>query len=32
MDVPELVKHATGRPLSAGAYLRYLERKYLADW
>ncbi len=32
MDVPGLVKHATGRPLSAAAHLRYLERKYLSDW
>jgi Zn-dependent M32 family carboxypeptidase len=23
---------ATGRPLSAAAYLRYLERKYLTEW
>jgi carboxypeptidase Taq len=32
LDVPGLVKHATGRPLSASAYLRYLERKYLSEW
>ena len=32
MDVPELVRHATRKPLSASAYLRYLERKYLLDW
>jgi carboxypeptidase Taq len=32
MAVPELVKHATGKPLSAAPYLRYLERKYLSEW
>jgi carboxypeptidase Taq len=32
LAVPDLVKHATGKPLSAAAYLRYLERKYLAEW
>jgi carboxypeptidase Taq len=32
MEVPDLVKHATRRPLSATAYLRYLERKYLSEW
>jgi carboxypeptidase Taq len=32
LDVPALVEHATGRPLSASAYLRYLERKYLSGW
>ena len=26
--VPELVKLATGKPLSASAFLRYVERKY----
>ncbi len=31
MEVPDLVKHATGKPLSASAYLRYLERKYLSE-
>jgi carboxypeptidase Taq len=29
--VPELVRHATGRPLSAAPFLRYLERKYVSD-
>jgi Zn-dependent M32 family carboxypeptidase len=29
--VPQLVQHATGRPLSAAPFLRYLERKYLAE-
>jgi carboxypeptidase Taq len=32
LDVPGLVRHATGRPLSASPYLRYLERKYLGEW
>ena len=32
MTVPELVRHATGRPLSVAPHLRYLERKYLTDW
>ena len=32
LDVPGLVEHATGRPLSASPYLRYLERKYLSEW
>jgi carboxypeptidase Taq len=31
LPVPELVQHATGRPLSAAPFLRYLERKYLAS-
>ena len=31
MGVPQLVQHATGRPLSATPFLRYLERKYLAE-
>ena len=29
LPVQELIKHATGKPLTAGAYLRYLEGKYL---
>ena len=29
LPVQELIKHATGKPLTAGAYLRYLEAKYL---
>lgn len=29
LPVKELIKHATGKPLTAGAYLRYLEAKYL---
>jgi Zn-dependent M32 family carboxypeptidase len=32
MTVPDLVRHATGRPLSVAPHLRYLERKYLTDW
>ena len=28
--LPQLVEHATGRPLSATPFLRYLERKYAA--
>ena len=31
LGVPQLVQHATGRPLSAAPFLRYLERKYLAE-
>ncbi len=31
MGVPQLVQHATGRPLSATPFLRYLERKYVAE-
>ncbi len=30
MSVPDLVRHATGRKLTAAPYLRYLERKYLS--
>jgi carboxypeptidase Taq len=29
LPVQELIKQATGKPLTAGAYLRYLETKYL---
>jgi carboxypeptidase Taq len=29
LPVQELIKHATGKPLTAAAYLRYLEAKYL---
>lgn len=32
LAVPDLVRHATGKPLSAAAYLRYLERKYISEW
>ena len=32
MGVPQLVEHATGRPLSAAPFLRYLERKYVSDF
>jgi len=32
LEVPALVEHATGKPLSVTPYLRYLERKYLSDW
>ena len=31
LGVPQLVEHATGRPLSGAPFLRYLERKYLAE-
>jgi carboxypeptidase Taq len=31
LGVPQLVQHATGRPPSAAPFLRYLERKYLAE-
>jgi len=31
MGVPQLVEHATGRPLSAAPFLRYLERKYVSE-
>ncbi|MBP6514568.1 MAG: hypothetical protein KA224_05275, partial [Steroidobacteraceae bacterium] len=30
VGVPELVQLATGKPLSASAFLRYVERKYTA--
>ena len=29
LPVQELIKQATGKPLTAAAYLRYLEAKYL---
>jgi carboxypeptidase Taq len=32
MGVPQLVEHATGRPLSAAPFLRYLERKYISEF
>ena len=31
LPIKELVKQATGQPLSANALLRYLEGKYLGD-
>ena len=31
LGVPQLVQHATGRPLSAAPFLRYLERKYITE-
>ncbi len=31
LSTPELIKRATGRPLSAAAWLRYMEGKYLED-
>lgn len=31
LGVPQLVEHATGKPLSAAPFVRYLERKYLAE-
>ncbi|MGB5131172.1 MAG: carboxypeptidase M32 [Steroidobacteraceae bacterium] len=32
LGVPQLVEHATGRPLSAAPFLRYLERKYVSEF
>ena len=32
LGVPQLVQHATGRPLSAASFLRYLERKYVSEF
>lgn len=32
LGVPQLVLHATGRPLSAAPFLRYLERKYISEF
>ena len=29
LPIQELIKQATGKPLTAAAYLRYLEAKYL---
>jgi Zn-dependent M32 family carboxypeptidase len=29
LPVQDLIKQATGKPLNASAYLRYLEAKYL---
>ena len=31
LGVPQLVQHASGRPLSATPFLRYLERKYVSE-
>ncbi len=31
LGVPQLVQHATDRPLSAAPFLRYLERKYITE-
>lgn len=31
LSAPELIKNATGKPLSASAWLRYVEGKYLED-
>jgi carboxypeptidase Taq len=31
LGVPQLVQHATGRPLTALPFLRYLERKYVSE-
>jgi len=31
LSTPELIKNATGKPLSATAWLRYVEGKYLAE-
>jgi carboxypeptidase Taq len=32
LPVPQLVEHATGRPLTATPFLRYLERKYVTEY
>jgi len=32
VTVHELIQNATGRPLSAAAFLRYIENKYLVDY
>jgi Zn-dependent M32 family carboxypeptidase len=29
VSMPELIRNATGKPLSAAAWLRYVEAKYL---
>jgi carboxypeptidase Taq len=29
--MPELIRNATGKPLSAAAWLRYVEAKYLEE-
>ena len=31
VSTPELIKKATGKPLSAAAWLRYVEGKYLEE-
>ena len=31
VSMPELIRNATGKPLSAAAWLRYVERKYLEE-
>jgi carboxypeptidase Taq len=31
VDTPELIKNATGKPLTAAAWLRYIESKYLEE-
>jgi carboxypeptidase Taq len=31
LSTPDLIKNATGKPLSAAAWLRYVETKYLAE-
>jgi carboxypeptidase Taq len=31
VSTPDLIKNATGKPLSAAAWLRYIESKYLED-
>jgi carboxypeptidase Taq len=31
VDTPELIRNATGKPLSAAAWLRYIEGKYLEE-
>jgi carboxypeptidase Taq len=31
VSTPELIKNATGKPLSAAAWIRYAENKYLEE-
>jgi carboxypeptidase Taq len=31
LSTPELIKKATGKPLSAAAWIRYVEGKYLEE-
>ena len=31
LSTPELIQNATGKPLSAAAWVRYVEGKYLGD-
>ena len=31
VSMPELIRNATGKPLSAAAWVRYIEAKYLEE-